>query len=141
MNGDENNGVGDLIEALRAFRSGQPELTTGQLAIIEEHAELKRALAGPTIVSPGPVITRVDPVAGAPGDKVTITGRRLADATLVRIGAGRITTFAEASTDTQLAVRVPTTATDGEITVFTPLGVATSAQRFDVVQTAQKTAT
>jgi hypothetical protein len=137
-NDDDRNGLPELIEALRSFRSGQAEVTGGQQAIIEEHAELKKALAGPALVLPGPVISKVDPLAGAPNDKVTITGTRLADVTLVRIGAGRITSLATAPTDTEIGIRVPATATTGEVSVFTPLGVATTEQEFEVVQTSKK---
>jgi hypothetical protein len=134
--GNGGNGVRELIAALQTFRDGTGEVPAAHQAIIEEHAELTKALRGPDGGSPGPVITRVDPLAGAPGDKVTIKGERLRDATLVRIGAGRIAKFFSAATDTGIVVQVPVAATSGEVMVFTPLGVATSGDKFEVVQTA-----
>jgi hypothetical protein len=139
--GNDSNGRGDglseLIEALR----GQRQRTGGQQAIIDEHAELKKALAGPRLASVGPTISGFEPPAGPPGTKLKITGTRLADATLVRIGSTRVTSFSRAPTPTSLEVTVPATTTSGEVSVFTPLGVATSEQKFNVVQTASKTGT
>ncbi len=125
--------VTQLIDALRAVRPGAGEVTTFQQAIIEEHAELKRLLRGPDLVSPGPAITQVQPVSGAPGVRVKIIGERLADTTLVRIGAGRIDSGSfDSRSDTEICLRLPQTATTGEVIVFTPLGVAASAVPFTV---------
>lgn len=129
--GDSAALVRALISALGAVRSGPAELTTFQQAIIEEHAELKRLLRGPNLVSSGPAVVEFKPTSGKAGVTVEIYGERLRDTTLVRIGAARITAF-EVCDDTLIKLKLPPTATTGEVTVFTPLGVATSAQPFVV---------
>lgn len=127
----ESRLVTELIGALRGLGPGPGEVTSFQQAIIEEHAELKRALRGPQLLSAGPVIAGFSPASGKAGTTaLEISGERLADATLVRIGAARITSFTV--TPTTLALTVPPEATSSEITVFTPLGVAASASRFEV---------
>jgi hypothetical protein len=138
-----NGGVGmsELVDALRTFRSGERERTGAEQAVIDEHAEIAKELAGPRVASLGPTITELDKTAGEPGTKLTITGTRLANATSARIGAGRITTFSGSHTDTKLEVVVPATATTGEVSVFTPLGVATSEEKFTVGQTAKTSST
>lgn len=123
--------VTELVDALRAVRPGPGEVTTFQQAIIEEHAELKRALRGPALISPGPAISAVEPATAKPGDSICISGERLADTTLVRIGAARIGSF-DKRTDTAIEFSLPSTATTGEVIVFTPLGVATSATKLVV---------
>lgn len=138
-----NGGVGmsELVDALRTFRNGERERTGAEQAVIDEHAEITKELAGPRIASLGPTITEFDKTAGEPGTKFTITGTRLGNATSARIGAGRITTFSGIRTDTKLEVVVPATATTGEVSVFTPLGVATSEEKFTVGQTAKTSGT
>jgi len=136
--GQEGRLVTELIEALRAMRPGPGEVTTFQQAIIEEYAELKRSLRGPDTVSPGPVIAHVKPLQGCPGDTVEIHGERLLDTTLVRIGAGRIQAF-ERRREACLTVKVPDNATTGEVTVFTPLGVAASMDKFEVTHASKGT--
>lgn len=129
--GDNTALVRELISALQAVRPGPGELTTFQRAIIEEHAELKRLLRGPALVSSGPVVLGFKPPRGKAGTTIEISGERLRDTTLVRIGAARITAF-DACSDTLIKLKLPPTATTGEVTVFTPLGVAASAQPFVV---------
>jgi hypothetical protein len=118
------------------LRTGQPELSGAQRAIILEHAELKKALAGPRIASLGPTISGFQPTAGAPGSTLTIHGTRLAGATLVHIGDTRIA-ISGTPGETSLAVVVPDDAKSGQVSVFTPLGVATSEEKFNVVETAK----
>ena len=124
--------LSELVEALRAARPGPPDLTPFQRAIVEEHAELKRALRGPDVGTPGPRVSSISPTRGRAGSTtVDVHGERLADATLVRIGAARIPAFTRVS-DTHLKVPVPAGATTGEVIVFGQLGVAASADRFTV---------
>jgi len=137
--GEVSSLVTELIGALRAVRPGTGEVTTFQQAIIEEHAELKRLLRGPDLVSPGPAITKVEPLSGTPGVPVKITGERLADTTLVRIGAGRIDFF-QSRSDTEISLNLPQTATTGEVIVFSPLGVAASGITFTVQPVQPQTA-
>jgi hypothetical protein len=138
-----NGGVGmsELVDALRTFRSGERERTGAEQAVIDEHAEIAKELAGPRIASIGPSIEGFEPDGGAPASKVKISGTRLANATSARIGAGRITSFSGIHTDTELEVVVPADATTGEVSVFTPLGVATSEDKFTVGQTAKTSGT
>ena len=121
----------ELIGALRALQPGPGEVTSFQQAIIEEHAELKRALRGPHLVSAGPVIASLSPERGQVGTQLVISGERLGDATRVWIGSGRATTFVDLK-PAAITLKVPEGATAGEVTVFTPLGVAASAKRFEV---------
>ena len=123
--------VTQLIDALRAVRPGPGEVTTFQQALIEEHAELKRLLRGPDLVTPGPAITKVEALSSRAGFDVTVSGERLGDATLVRIGARRIDRDAFTSiSDTTIKFVVPPATTSGELIVFSPLGVAASVVTF-----------
>jgi hypothetical protein len=123
--------VTQLIDALRAVRPGPGEVTTFQQALIEEHAELKRLLRGPDLVTPGPAITKVEALSSSAGFDVTVSGERLGDTTLVRIGARRIDRDAfTAIGDTTIKFTVPPTTTTGEVIVFSPLGVAASFVTF-----------
>lgn len=131
--GGETQFVKELIAALRALEPGHGEVTGFQRAIIEEHAELARALRGPRLVSPGPVIAGVTPGHGSVGDEVTVSGEGLADVTKVRFGKGEATSFVKVQ-PTAIKVAVPPEAEDDVVTVFTPLGVAASPTRFRVTR-------
>ena len=88
------------------------------------------ALRGPTPVSDGPSISGFTPTTGKAGDTITISGERLQDTALVRIGAGRIEAQDLGRDRTSIKGNVPGNATSGEVIVFTPLGVAISAEEF-----------
>ncbi len=135
--GGETQLVKELIAALRALEPGHGEVTGFQQAIIEEHAELARALSGPRLVSPGPVIAGVNPDHGSVGDDVMISGEGLADVTKVRFGKGEARSFVSVK-PTEIKVAVPQHATDEVVTVFTPLGVSASPTKFHVTDVVVK---
>jgi hypothetical protein len=74
---------------------------------------------------PGPSITGINPTSGCTGSTVTISGINLGGATNVTFN-GVAASFAVVNSST-ITATVPTTATTGVITVFTPTGNATSS--------------
>ncbi len=81
-----------------------------------------------TVMPSVPEITTIAPPKGSPGMRVTLTGRYLSDAKEVALGDQKITAF-EASSDTQLVIKIPGNSTLGEkaVTVTTPGGVSKPA--------------
>jgi hypothetical protein len=77
-----------------------------------------------------PRITAIEPVAGPPGTRVTITGTGLAAATGVRFGAER-SPIGDV-TDTLVRAIVPDGATSAPIVVHTPAGAVASPDTFVV---------
>lgn len=72
------------------------------------------------IQQPAPVITRVDQLAGAAGDVITITGTTFDNVSAVRFGTA-VATITE-KTATQLNVTVPASVSTAAISVTTPGG-------------------
>ncbi|HEX3935004.1 MAG TPA: IPT/TIG domain-containing protein [Puia sp.] len=79
----------------------------------------------------GPVIATVTPGQGKAGDSITVTGQRFTGTTSVGVNAkdAGFTVW----NDSTLKFAVPTGASNGNITVTTPLGTGTSPQAFVVV--------
>lgn len=77
-----------------------------------------------------PAITRVKPVAGHPGTKVTITGVHLDGATLVTFNGIPATIIGDSATE--MTTTVPSGATTGYIDVMTTGGTAQSPKKFKV---------
>ena len=75
-----------------------------------------------------PAVTSVSPSPGAAGSVVTVAGDDLAGATSVTF-AGTPATI-DTDTPSALTVVVPAGASDGTVTVVTPLGTATSPAIF-----------
>jgi len=77
-----------------------------------------------------PQIKRFNPLSGAIGTQVVITGVSLRQTTKVTIG-GKAASFT-VNSDTQVTATVPTGAKTGKIVITTPGGTATSATSFTV---------
>lgn len=78
-----------------------------------------------------PVITSVTPTSGPVGTEVTISGSGF-NATAAVAFRPRIASSFEVLSDTELRAIVPPSALNGPITVQTPAGVVTSAERFKI---------
>jgi hypothetical protein len=79
-----------------------------------------------------PAVTRVDPIRGAIGDTVTISGTGLGAASAAAFGASAPSSVSVVS-DTQITAVVPDDATTGRVVVVTPRGSARSASDFTVI--------
>ena len=81
-----------------------------------------------TVVPAVPEITAIAPAKGSQGMRVTLTGRYFSDVKEVAFGEQKITAF-EASSDTQLVIKIPGNSTLGEkaVTVTTAGGVSKRA--------------
>jgi hypothetical protein len=79
----------------------------------------------------GPVIATVTPGQGKAGDSITVTGQRFTGATSVQLDG--TTAGFTIWNDSTLKFKVPAGAQNGNITVTTPLGTATSPASFVVV--------
>ena len=80
---------------------------------------------------PSPTVTSLAPEAGAPGDRVTITGANLGAVTGVSFGG--VAAGFTVSSSTEVSATVPPTAVTGPVAVTTPAGTATSATAFTVL--------
>jgi len=78
-----------------------------------------------------PSITGFTPTSGPVGTQVTITGMSLSQATSVKFGGVKATTFT-VNSNTQVTATVPSGAVTGKISITTPGGTASSASVFTV---------
>jgi uncharacterized repeat protein (TIGR03803 family) len=78
-----------------------------------------------------PIITGLDPLSGAPGTQVVITGGGFAAAKKVSFGGVKATNFS-IQDPTHILATVPSGAKTGKVKVTTPNGTATSKQTFTV---------
>ena len=83
------------------------------------------------VVVPPPVVTKLSPTKGMPGQKVTIKGQNLSDTSWVYFPGAYATVLTD--TTSAITVDVPFGAEDGPITVDTPGGEASSTGSFTVV--------
>jgi len=78
-----------------------------------------------------PIVKALDPVSGAPGTQVVITGGGFAAAKRVTFGGVKAASFSIQDPE-HIAATVPAGAKTGKVVVTTPNGTATSKQRFTV---------
>ncbi|HEY4841985.1 MAG TPA: choice-of-anchor tandem repeat GloVer-containing protein [Terriglobales bacterium] len=78
-----------------------------------------------------PIITDLDPISGAPGTQVVITGGGFAGAKKVSFGGVKATTFS-VQDPMHILTTVPAAAKTGKVTVTTPNGTVKSKQTFTV---------
>jgi hypothetical protein len=88
-------------------------------------------VVGLTVGAKVPKITKLKPVAKAPGMTITITGKHFTHVTAVSFNG--VPSLIFSGTPLKLVVTVPLGATTGTVTVTTPGGVATSGQTFTVL--------
>jgi len=86
-----------------------------------------------SIFKVAPKITAISPVSGKVNSSVVITGTGLIQASAIKVGKGKVTSYT-VNSDKQLTITVPATATTGKITVTTPGGSAASSAVFTVTQ-------
>ncbi|MFJ7195342.1 MULTISPECIES: RHS repeat-associated core domain-containing protein [unclassified Streptomyces] len=82
----------------------------------------------------GPVVSKMEPVSGAPGTQVVLTGSGLASAAtdnVVRFNGGMLGELVDV-TATSVTVKVPEGATTGRVQVETPDGIATVPSDFEI---------
>ena len=104
--------------------------TTGPVTVTNGNGESATTAGVFTVLRP-PTISGFSPPSGAFDDPVTITGTHFSGTTEVDFDGVPATTF-HVDSDTQITADVPTGATDGQITVTTANGSATSAGSFTV---------
>jgi len=80
------------------------------------------------IMQPPPLISSIDPPAGAPNDVITIVGNYFKGVTDVKFESTSATIVS--STQTEIKVRVPASVNYGYIYVTTPVGTVKSAKYF-----------
>jgi hypothetical protein len=80
-----------------------------------------------------PTLSSFSPATAAPGSTITINGTNLAGATSVKFNANEATSFTVTSS-TKIAAVVPSTLTNGPLSVTTPFGTATSTGNFTLLQ-------
>ena len=81
-----------------------------------------------SVIQPPPVINSFNPVAGSPGDTITISGAVLDNATAVKFGT--ISAKIVSNTSTQLKVLLPAGVVQAFISVTTAGGTSTSTSSF-----------
>ncbi|WP_405851451.1 polymorphic toxin-type HINT domain-containing protein [Streptomyces sp. NBC_01369] len=82
----------------------------------------------------GPVVSKMEPISGAPGTRVVLTGSGFASVAtdnVVRFNGGMLGELAEV-TATSVTVKVPEGATTGRVQVETPDGIATVPSDFEI---------
>ncbi len=84
-------------------------------------------------VGNGPFITDFSPVAGSVNDTVVVNGVHLSNPIGVLFAGVNATQFNANAAGTQISTRVPNGATNGVITVSTPLGTSNSPTAFAVI--------
>ena len=84
-------------------------------------------------VGSGPFITDFSPVAGSVNDTVVVNGVHLGNPIGVLFAGVNATQFNANAAGTQISTRVPNGATNGVITVSTPLGTSNSPTAFAVI--------
>ncbi len=85
-------------------------------------------LSAESLLPTAPSVARAEPSGGAIGTLVTISGKNLSGAAVVRFGQSAAT-FTVVS-PTTITAKVPAAAASGKITVVTPYGTATSLTSF-----------
>jgi hypothetical protein len=85
-----------------------------------------------TVTASAPTISGFSPTSGKAGTAVTIAGTGFTGASSVKFN-GKAATFTVVSS-TQISTKVPAGAKTGTISVATPAGTATSAQKFTVTK-------
>jgi hypothetical protein len=103
-------------------------LPAGKMSVtIETHDGISNPLEF-TVIPSVPEITAIVPAKGSRGMRVTLTGHYFSDVKEVAFGDQKVTAF-EASSDTQLVIKIPGNSTLGEkeITVTTASGVSKKA--------------
>jgi len=98
---------------------------SGELALTTLHGTAKFKF---TVIQPPPTITSFTPVAGSPGDTVTITGLVFDNATSVKFGTTAATIVS--NTSTQLKVLLPAGIVQAFISVTTAGGTTVSTASF-----------
>jgi alpha-tubulin suppressor-like RCC1 family protein len=120
-------GDGTLLERLK------PTLVCGLTGVLSIATRGGHSLAATTSPPRCPAVTSISPIAGssAGGTSVTITGTNLAEATEVRFGKAKATSFMVESPTTITAVSPPGSGSV-DITVTSPLGTSptSAADRF-----------
>src|SRR5207253_254803 len=84
------------------------------------------------IARPAVAISGISPTSGKVGTVVTLAGRSFTGATAVRFNGVAVTNFT-VNADGMITTSVPAGATSGPISVTTPIGVATSASAFSII--------
>lgn len=80
-----------------------------------------------------PTISSFSPATAAPGATITINGTNLAGATSVKFNASEAISFSVTSS-TEITAVIPSTATNGPISVTTPFGTSNSTGNFTLLQ-------
>ena len=101
------------------------DATTGKISVTNEGGIAQSA----TDFAVGPVVSSFNPASGPEGSDVTITGRNFTGATSVKFNSLAAATLTMDSA-TQIRATVPTGATNGLISVTTPVGTGSSASSF-----------
>lgn len=107
--------------------------TTGPISVTTPGGTTNTALLVTSNFYAAPIISTFTPGHGLPGTNVTITGSSFLGATAVRFqaaGGGTTNATIVSVANGQLAVRVPTNAITGPITVVAPAGSNTSSGSF-----------
>jgi len=116
-----DNSVIFTVPTTAPFGPGQ----SGKLVVTTLHGSVTYNF---TILQPPPAITSFAPVAGSPGDTITINGSVLDNATSVKFGT--VAAKIVANTTSQIKVLLPAGVVQAFITVTTAGGSATSASSF-----------
>jgi hypothetical protein len=103
--------------------------TTGKITLVNR-AGTTTSIA---LFKVSPKIVGFTPSKALPGETITIQGSNFSGATAVRFGFITATPFTIDS-DTQITVKVPTTAITGRVSVTTPNGIGTSTENFTVIK-------
>ena len=110
-----------------------PGITTGPISIQQGAGAPLYTANNFLAVGNGPYITDFSPVAGSVNDTVVINGVHLSNPIGVRFAGVNATQFNANAAGTQISTRVPNGATNGVITVSTPLGTSNSPTAFAVI--------
>ena len=116
-----NTNIIVTVPSTAAFGPNQ----SGMLVVTTLHGSVSYKF---TILQPPPAITSIAPLAGSPGDTLTITGTVLDNATSVKFGTVPATIVS--NTSTQLKVLIPAGIVQAFIFVTTPGGTVESSSSF-----------
>ena len=113
-----------------------PQAVTGPLTLV--HPGGRVTVPGLlTVTQVAPVITGFEPVEGIPGTEVTLTGRNLANVTMVTFNGNHLQGRFEVLDDTRVRVRMPDQGeadTGGLLAVVSQAGTATTNRPFHVLE-------